>query len=359
VAEPGTLSTHCEDALKDELILHVGTPKTGSTSIQHFLFNNKRALSAAGFYYPVEGSYYWHGLRSQSVLAHSINDTRPAYLAHTHFEKDTCICDLKRDIMASQARRVIISSEIFTENYTRAGFMSLLDVFSRLFRRVTVLVYLRRQDLWLESNWARLVKIGYTELTFEEYADQEMPWNYHELLSLLADVFGRSNLVARPFERGQLHGRDAVTDFLNVAGIEIDLPVAEITPRNSFPPMELLELFRILNKVVPRMEERLPFANFLQNLPFAYDNARYALFTAEARQRFLNMCRESNHRVAVEFLGRESGELFVESEPSSLPRYPGLTFERMAEILAFALKTLGAANRGLARELRARHSAPQ
>jgi hypothetical protein len=351
--------------LKEKLILHIGIHKTGSTSLQHFLFDNRSSLTAAGFYYPVEGAYYWHGQRSQSLLSHSILNKRPAYLAHVDFDMSQCISDIKRDVAASPSPQVIISSEHFSEASSTKQFASILEVFSDLFKTINIVVYLRRQDLWLESNWSQLVKDGYINMTFEEFARKEEPNNYYELVRSLADVFGKSNVIVRPFEREQFYRNDLIRDFMHVLGMDIDTSVERLTQLNTSPPVELIELLRHLNKTLTKIEGRLPyqvsanwqangqFANFLRRLPIRYDNTKYALFTAEARKRFLAFCRESNDRVAVDFLGRESGTLFLEPEISSLPTYPGLSPERMTEITAVAMKALAKANNRLARELKA------
>jgi hypothetical protein len=39
-----------------KVILHVGTPKTGTSYLQHVLFKNKRLLGEHGILYPATGS---------------------------------------------------------------------------------------------------------------------------------------------------------------------------------------------------------------------------------------------------------------------------------------------------------------
>ena len=97
------------------LYLHIGLHKTGSTSIQHYLFDNRAALLKHGWYYPCEGSYYFHGERSQSYLAHAVLDRHPDYLRHELvLNRDRCIAELQRDVSASKCENILISSEHFS-----------------------------------------------------------------------------------------------------------------------------------------------------------------------------------------------------------------------------------------------------
>src|SRR5690606_40699353 len=47
----------------DRIVLHIGTEKTGTSSIQHFLSKNRAALAAEGFVYPqftgADGGSQW------------------------------------------------------------------------------------------------------------------------------------------------------------------------------------------------------------------------------------------------------------------------------------------------------------
>jgi hypothetical protein len=43
--------------MSDEVILHIGMGRCGSTAIQSFLFDNRRKLAAAGVAYPLSGRF--------------------------------------------------------------------------------------------------------------------------------------------------------------------------------------------------------------------------------------------------------------------------------------------------------------
>jgi hypothetical protein len=279
---------------------------------------------------------------------------------------------LNRDISASSHANVIISSEQFSHARTVEELRSVWEVVAPLFETIEIIVYLRRQDFKLESSWKQIVVTGQYNKSFDKYRGEcfnrtpsektgregsvSRYYEYYNFLCAITEVFGKSNVVVRPFERTQLYGRDVVRDFLNVLGISMD--VHNFQQLNSSPPAELVELLRYLNKASKSAEEYRGLSLFLLRMPFAFDKVRYSFLTDEDRKNILDLCRESNFRVATEFMDRECGELFNEPEDVSLPLYPGLTLDRMAEIMAHATLVLGQANAQLASKLRSLPPAP-
>jgi len=41
-------------------------------------------------------------------------------------------------------------------------------------------------------------------------------------MDLIEEAFGRENVILKPFERGQMHKADLISDFLKTVGLEID-----------------------------------------------------------------------------------------------------------------------------------------
>lgn len=53
--------------MKNTLILHIGTPKTGTTAIQKFLYDNQTLLKEKGFFYP-EIQKIMYGVTNGAIL---------------------------------------------------------------------------------------------------------------------------------------------------------------------------------------------------------------------------------------------------------------------------------------------------
>ncbi len=331
------------------LFLHIGTHKTGTTSIQNFLRANGAALASRGFYYPTEGAYYFPGESSQSLLAHALLRRRPHYIRDVELDIDSCVGDIRRDIGKSACPRVIVSSEHFSRVSAKEDVFRIREVFSGLAARITVIIYLRRQDALWESIWSQKTKMGTITSSFNEFLATEPDWDYFQCLELFASVFGQENLIVRPFERAQLFNNDLISDFLQVIDCRAH-SVPEVRTNES-PPVEMLELMRILGKSLATYRERNALNRLLVSLPIEIDQARYALFPEHLRSAFLDRHRDSNSRVAKEYLGRPDGRLFFDSETINLPVYPGMTLERFAQISGEVITLLAKMNSKLARKI--------
>jgi hypothetical protein len=316
--------------LKRHLFLHIGTHKTGSTTIQHYLKEHRSQIEGQGFYYPMEGAYFYPPEASPSLLAHAVLNNRPKYIGRTEVNLDTCVHDMRRDIELSPCPNVIVSSEHFSLASTREDVLRIANVFSGLFEKITVVVYLRRQDTRLESYWSQHVKTGLIVQSFSDYLTAHAGWNYSEMLKPWIEVFSQECLVIRPFEKSQFFENNLVSDFLHVVGCQVE--VQDFIQRNASPPVEFLELIRIFGTSLPGFLERRAFQRILRTLSIKIDHTKYTMFSPEGRQQFLELHRESNQQVARDLLGRFDGRLFYDKETSDLPSYGGLSLERFAEI---------------------------
>jgi hypothetical protein len=119
-----------------ELILHIGMPKTGSSTIQAFLLKNKIPLKKLGFFYD---------------LAHKFTGNT-SLIFSSSFE--ALIKKLIKQAKREKCDKLLISSEVLFEMGTKEEqFAYLSSVFRENFSKIHVIAFLRRQDLWIESMW--------------------------------------------------------------------------------------------------------------------------------------------------------------------------------------------------------------
>jgi hypothetical protein len=318
------------------LILHIGTHKTASSSLQLFLLRNKAELARHGFCYPTEGAYFWPGENSQSILSHAIRGVKPTYLGKTSISKKACIAEIQRDIERSPCQNVLISSEHLSL-LDPAQIEELREVFAPQVAKVRVVVYLRRQDSRLESGYNQLTKTGQNALGFDAFverimANDEGNYDSDRLLRRFAAVFGRENIIVRPFERQQLNAKGIAHDFLDQMAVSNRNGFHFTEPRNESLPVEAVEILRLVYPHLESGELRKSFREFVISQSDGHERVRYTLFTDELRERVLDHYREGNRNVAKEYFGRD--ELFFDPANPALPRYRGLSQEKLAEISA-------------------------
>ncbi|MBR7799801.1 hypothetical protein [Undibacterium fentianense] len=325
------------------LFLHFGTTKTGSSSIQEFLAGHQAQLAKDGYFYPIHGAYYRPAEASQSLLAHGVLGRQPAYLNGAVIDRDRVIAEIRRDLFATTARKLIVSSEHFAFGKSVEDYEAIKEVFTPITSDIRVIIYLRRQDLRMESSWAQVIKGGARgSVSFNDYLRENPAWDYRELLGKIAHVFGRSQLIVRPFERTQLYRKNVVNDFLRLIGIELDAELK--SEANVTPPFEIVELIRLFNQHLSSLADRNAFIGFLQSKKIPIDQTKYTMFTHESRMTFLAGVRDSNAEVAREYLQRDDGKLFLDPDESVYPVYPGLSVDRLADFSAYMFAALNADN---------------
>ena len=307
------------------LYLHIGTPKTGTTAIQNFLPLNGELLKKQGFCYPDFG-YRYNG----------VNKYRNAhFLVH----RQSCSLESEKEIRKSEDERffegldrikelsniypnVILSDENIWNGYiNRENFWRILkDALVKRGLKLKVIVYLRRQDMVVESYYAQRVKVK-IQMSFQDYLNSEdidyFKLDYYSQLKEISQVIGKDNVIVRVYEKKQYegNGNTLISDFLKTLGLELDerYESPDIVENTSLHG-KFLEVKRILNEF-DCFKTRNNFA--VRYLKIAQEEDEKSngvssskFFTYEKRMDFLEKYREGNTAVAKEFMNRRDGVLF-------------------------------------------------
>jgi hypothetical protein len=194
--------------------IHVGTHKTGTTSIQATLASHPTELARAGYIYPSTG-------RSGTSTAH--HNTAFQLLSDDRFCEDGGALEELLDAIGKSELDVILSSEEFTRalHFNNADFSKFIYNICGICPRTTLIIYLRRQDSYIRSAYFERLKSGFT-LTFEEYAMKrldfdlrEFPLDYSRLLA--AADFPGVEMIVRSYDA--VRDGLVVSDFLKILGL--------------------------------------------------------------------------------------------------------------------------------------------
>jgi hypothetical protein len=138
-------------------LLHIGPHKTGTTALQSAFHTHRRELEAQGVHYAGPN-------RQPMGAAHVITGT-PSPYADGKTPPESRWRDLVREVEASSAQRVVISSEGFADAQP-AGIERVVRELDR--SRLRVVVTLRPLAALLPSQWQQYVQGGMT-LAYEEW----------------------------------------------------------------------------------------------------------------------------------------------------------------------------------------------
>ncbi len=303
-----------------DVVLHIGTGKTGTTTIQSVLGRSRPALAAGGTLYPRAFGRRRHLGFGFLVLPDAQLVRSPEWLRAGNADLDPeefrrkARRRLKREI-TPDVRRLLISEEgLYRRNATA---VTRVRQFAEARGGSTrVVIYLRRQDDHLSSNYQQVVKGG-AIARIAEWAgtDLHQMYDYHRHLVRWRDHVGPATFVVRTFEPERFLGGSLVADFLDAAGLDVD--EAEMAPaerRNESLCAEAVEVLRLLN--VHRVENEGARAGLIINRDHIQRLQQVPgptlTLPAAALDRFQERWAASNQAVARDFLADSDhdGELF-------------------------------------------------
>ncbi len=235
-------------------ILHIGTAKTGTTSIQRVLREVREVLPPLGFAYSRAAGKRNHlslplyaegGHRRNGLFRHVARQGKDSAEVTEWFPEE-----LAREIEAlpKGVHTMVFSSEQLHSRVDRVSEVERLKaLLDRFFSEYMIVVYLRRQDELAVSRYTTVVRTGGTSsAVLPDPSTDSHYYNYKLLLDRWADAFGREAIRPRIFARSELLDGDVVRDFLNTIGMQgLSLPEDPVVRGPSLVPaaQELVRRF--------------------------------------------------------------------------------------------------------------------
>ncbi len=185
------------------MFVHIGPPKTGTTSIQRTFFNNAALLEEHGLFY-YTGRWSHHPISRQM---HRQTQMPNYQRASEDFFQAAAASRCEAGLFSSEMLVVLTQREI---NEAKRKFLEVAE-------SVKVIAYVRHPVSFAVSLAHQAVRGGKPIDLIEESPNMR---NVPKLLSRWAKAVGQDNMIVRPFDRDQLVAGDAVDDMLNVLGLD-------------------------------------------------------------------------------------------------------------------------------------------
>ena len=286
------------------IYIHIGTHKTGSTAIQETLRINKKLLKKNNCML-----LRIKGLCDRILKMDSFDINR------LDIEKN----NVKRTIKKAKCDNIILSCENLSGNVMNAYMdneliaRSLKYIFSDY--QVKIIVYLRRQDFFIESLYTQLIHEG-NSWSFNEFKKKIAirSFDWFAFLTRFAIFFEKSNLIVRPYEKIQLRDGDVVKDFFHLLDIDMDARFKCPKKLNHDYNREALKIARICNTFLDK-NKKVRLRNLLQVTNYMQPFGHYSFFSKEERKALLTHYHSTNAMVAKEYLNRDNGKLFYNVAP--------------------------------------------
>ncbi|UHD14508.1 hypothetical protein [Thiocapsa bogorovii] len=292
-------------------ILHIGTEKTGTSSIQHFLSMNRSALAEQGVIYPsftgTQGGSQWgfvaavaerpwkSGIGAKLDIYNSTDARNYRERLIEAIDEELTRCH--------EAHTLLVSSEHFHSRLrSQALIHDLKDLLGRWTHDFRVIVYFRRQDRVAVGHYSTKLKSGDPDPTVFPHDDMTtLPYyyDYGRIYENWAEVFGTKAMAPGLFEREELEQGDLISDFCAKAGLSIE--GKERPGRiNSSLSDRGVQLFRELNRQWPQPETspRNPARERLVALISKQHRGKIYPASRQEALDFFGRFRDSNEKLA-------------------------------------------------------------
>lgn len=231
-----------------KIILHMGLPKTGTTSLQNALFASRDKLRKRDVVYP-DGGAARENHKLLTVLCHppemvvqnirflfDHDDARMRRAAVAMWDAT------KKEVERARPKLLILSSEHLSSNVSPESLQKLRDLLTPLSSDVAPVVYFREAAAHFGSNAQQRVKNGRPIEPIDGTSLQRE-------VSMIEEAFG-APITACVADRDQLIDGDIVTDFLArfVAPVvgEIEIAPVRLNESISAEVLAIMERFRKL-----------------------------------------------------------------------------------------------------------------
>lgn len=304
-----------------KIYIHTGQQKTGTSSLQRVLYENRSKLNEEGF------SFFT--IDPQNRVIKDGNTGSWIQMEKRNAKDDATIVspDVLAKKLAELPHDVIISTEWFTWIFNEQELIKFKEELSKFFNKIIIVVYIRRQDQQIISFYQQLSKKCRADSSFfNESEPVAMPiynknldyyFNYNERISRWGNVFGNENIIIRVFDRKTLYQGDIVKDFCHLLKIK-NIPSS--VNENISNGFEMTKVSHLMSKVKMREDLRIRIEKNL-------DNSGKLMPSREEAKKFYLKYKESNKQLNERFKINDSEYIFNDD----FSMYSDLPMDRWTE----------------------------
>ncbi|EAH8788935.1 hypothetical protein EWV11_07595, partial [Campylobacter jejuni] len=330
--------------------VHIGTMKTGTSSIQNFLYINRDLLKEQNYYYPIsiknKDRLNDHNpfAGKFNFMLNRVNDLNLLYKEFDHLNNEIEKCNCDNIIISTENIQWLLNSQHKIEYFY--NFLSLK------FHNIKIVIYLRDVVELFISMCSQAIKdnthLNYHFLHPCQNEKAKILSDYRQTLQWWGEVFGRENLIVRLFDKNEFYQGDLLKDFVHSISLKWDDKFK--IPKKDNETLDLIgfELLSRVNRLNPFMFKSRYFdivEYFDKNCTNSYQCASLKFQPSkEIMQSYIDYFEESNKWVRKEFFPYKE-RLFPKKDLSDYkenyelkemkPEY----WDKIAELIADIVKT--------------------
>jgi len=291
-----------------KFVLHIGTEKTGTTSIQNYLWNVRPALEANGWLYSTSLGPGPHikltacclDFSPQAPLLKALGISSEAQFTK-HCEKT--LKHFQSEVEKSTCENVLLSDEHINVHLSTSSELKRLNALLSQFGSVAkILLYFRRQDHLYMSMKSEALKNSIFfahNLQHPIHSFHILPYrfNYVKIVENIKTAFPQSQLFVRPYIDSSEF--DVLNDFKHALDLE-HLPASASTARRNLSlPQSAFHSLVLIGALAANRNETVVLAHWtdiLQQVALHFPGPPARLNAAESAQ-FLDRFQAMNSRL--------------------------------------------------------------
>nr|WP_300307171.1 hypothetical protein [Halomonas sp.] len=297
--------------------LHIGTEKTGTTTIQSFLFNNRNKLGKKGIHVlTAAGRGNGRALPSYAMRHIRFDNFHSMHGISTSLQRKSFDQKIEDDVSCEidsfgGCDSVVISSEHF---HSRCMFIDEIEkikyFLDRFFDDIYVIVYLRPQvDMATSKYTTRLrgkCSLEFKDFVFSDCVPEKYYYNYKKILDNWKTVFGKRYIIPRVFDSDRFLNGNLIDDYLKLLGTDRS-GLNEVLNKNESVTPFGQEILRLNNEFSYnfKVDKDIDFYHLVKkNVVGLHQGKGMSLSSSDARK-VQSKFDLINHEVAVEWFGRD------------------------------------------------------
>lgn len=312
---------------KGTAYIHIGTEKTGTTTIQEFLSQNRKELLNSNYLFPETP-----GKKNHTDLSLLTYDTKLGDLTlRKGIKSDIELIRFKKKFKkrfideispyANLGYNIIVSNEHLSSRggQDKNNIALFIEMFKNLGLKVKVLIYLRPQEEFVISTYSTRIKSGSSD-KFDPNCYKKKRYDYWNILNAWTEAVEEKNICVGIFQKDKWVNRNLLDDFLSKLDIKSNVEHLEmqVAPLNISLDQDQLLFLRRFNEYVPEFiaGERNPHRGNILDLLSNIKSGRKFGIDYELVLKIREYFAQSNEMIRQKYLPQEK-ELFVFSTKGS------------------------------------------
>ena len=193
-----------------KILIHIGSPKTGTTTLQRTLRGSPEPLAKRGILYPTSALHRFKQQELVAGLGFPGRNSAARYLSPGKLTeiREAYFGELKIEVEKLRPNVLVLSTEsLFRHAVARALSVILEGLHNLNPSSIQIAAYIRRPSSHYLSSIQQRIKASYD-------IPHLRPQEFRSVISAYCEAFGRANVNVRCFDRQQLLQGDIVADFV-------------------------------------------------------------------------------------------------------------------------------------------------